>query len=213
MEHTSLESFCQQHKDAARIPSLSAIDAELLVQQCDQSGPARVVLGLVSRSVPKTEVDERVFAFFSRDRRVDTCIHDNILGSITRLYCATPKDTRVTAMTEAFQQLYNCALEYSFDPPTPNKPFDAKAHDEALIKFRKCFTAGLERLHDLHNAVLVDGTNPFTLAFLVYARAQFEARGFQAPPRLSAEEAVRDAMGETDLWAEYLQAWGLAKYL
>jgi hypothetical protein len=215
---TALEAFCQQHKDDHGMPPLKTLcNAEQLGLEYTTFGLSKLVNGLVARSVPANERQDLEFQHYSPDGSVDTCINLNILGCVASLVCAVPSlenDPNLVALGEAVQELYECEARYHFSPPRPNVDFNFQAHDLALAKFQECFTKHLIKLAGLEHVELIQGDlNPLVMALTVYARSLFSRSCFQAPPRFTAEEAMRDSLGETDLWLEYLEAWDLLQYM
>jgi hypothetical protein len=213
MEAT-LQTFCRQHRGDMRVPELQALTEATVLAWYQNIGLSKLLNAVISLSVPATESDEAIFVKKSRDGRIDTCIRDNLMGSVCLLASAVLNDAKLVVLGETFRDLYECGQAHRFEPPHPDKPFDYEAHDRSLEKFKECLTTQLIKVSQLQQVELIEGrTNPLTLALVVYGRSQFESCCYQGPPRLTLEEATRDANGESDLWAEYLETWDLMKYI
>jgi hypothetical protein len=149
--------------------------------------------------------EEEMRILESRQMDITRVIHRRLLCLVPLLVSslAPRKDQRLIALGEACWALYDEGRVNAFEPPTPDQEFDVGNHDRALESFRRLL------LHHLTVSYVLEAPLVFRGLVICFARTLFEMRCFQAPPRFSREEAERDTRGETELWGEYLEKWGI----
>lgn len=136
-------------------------------------------------------------------------IYDNYIASAKKLYKINNKDEEILFIYKAIYHIGRMRFKFS-GPKDENTPFSFDEHDVKLEEFKNTLIAELKLLSSQWKKKSTSDFHKFTKSFLIaFARCVFEGCGFQAPPRLSAKEALEDSMGITNLWKEYTLKWKL----
>jgi hypothetical protein len=120
-------------------------------------------------------------------------VYNNILYSIDMLLTIND-DKLINALNDACYDIYKDSFTM-INNTTHDK--ELKIFEIKLMKHLKMFLK----------------SHPAQIIFLCFARCVFTKRQFQAPVRKTAEEAVKDALGFTNLWQEYLEIWNIRSVL
>jgi hypothetical protein len=175
---------------------LSDLSQEFVQRFVDKYGLGQLMTRVFSAAIPNDEEEEVEDG--------DWQVRENLQCGIAKLNQLKPVPSIVARLGEAFWHLRREEELHPFDPPREGESFSVVLHDVALSTFRETLVEWHERLQ-----LEAEERELATYIFLAYARSLFETRAFQAPPRTDPRKAVEDAMGLSDLWAEYLHAWGL----
>lgn len=176
-------------------------------------------LAAVLENILNFAVPNDIQEIWLREKRIniEQYIKENLQYAIAALHFTfkdkySEEPVILKELGNAFYTLTKDAEENAFKPPQPKETFDIVKHDYALDAFRRLLIHFLETINALDH-IARDIRRNASLIIVCFARTLFEMRGFQAPLRLTAEAAIRDSLGETNLWQEYLEKWQLLRYL
>lgn len=187
-------------------PTVNGLTTKQILFEYATFGLTQFLSGLLNLSVPDGQMEVKL-----REARVnpDLYVYKNISCGVAKAAVALKKknDPIVSALAEAFWNLFEDCSNHHFDIPDPETKFNIAAHDAALISFRMVFCRETRALDG------ASGQSKIAMAvFFAYARSMFECRQFQGPPRLNVEDAIKDSLGRGHLWGEYLGMWNLTDY-
>lgn len=156
--------------------------------------------GFIRHSIPSEELEESL----KNKINITLYIYNNLMFSMYLLSSAINDNNIINALKDSFYDLYKESFNIFYD--YKEDKINWKEHDKCL----KTFEINLKKnLIILRNLQLPQAQT----FFLCYARTIFEKTQFQAPFRLTQEEAMRDSLGLTNLWKEYFIRWDINKLM
>jgi hypothetical protein len=186
---------------------MAQLTAEQLKLELGLFGLEKLLCALVGHCVP---TDAQAEVLFQRRINYERYVYDNTRRCVALLDKALGQEELIAVLGDAVWALSRDAQAHHFAVPQPGEEFDVVQHDMALESFRALLVQYVQALQQSKSSTLAqDKRAPLWHLLMCFARSMFEMRQFQAPPRRTAEEALRDAQGETELWPEYLRLWGL----
>jgi len=198
-------------------------NSEVIINEYNKFGLIPLLNGIVGKSVP-SEKEEVIL--LTNNINIDYYIMTNLSSFIISLVIIlNGKDLMVTKLGDAFWEIYNDSAINYFEPPSPENTnnqtisttsttsttqFDFNKHDKSLESFKSILIKHLNIITE--NDQNITKTKSETLVLICYARSIFECRSFQAPPRLTMEQAIRDSQSREHFWEEYMKIWNITKY-
>lgn len=153
--------------------------------------------GILKHSIPSEELEKYLI---NNKINITLYIYNNLMFSMYLLSSAINDNKIINALKDSFYDLYKESFTNFYD--YKKDEINWKEHDKCL----KTFEINLKK----HLIILRDLKIPQSQTlFLCYARIIFEKTQFQAPFRLKAEEALKDSLGLTNLWQEYIKKWDI----
>jgi len=189
---------------------LRNVNTKQLHEESQRFGLVQLLNGLLGLSVPN-EIKQMTMS----EQELHQTIRDNLKYCCAVLRKALPTEPLARSLATAVYTFTMDTEKHQFAlPSSPEQPFDTAAHDRALENFKLSLLAQLRRLQDNKSTAIPPTQRSIVYSyFLAYARSLFELRQFQAPPRSNPADALMDAFSRDHYWEEYLQLWGVMKYI
>lgn len=153
--------------------------------------------GLLKHSIPSEDLEKYLI---NNKINITLYIYNNLMFSMYLLSSAIIDNKIINSLKDSFYDLYKESFTNFYD--YKKDEINWKEHDKCLKKFEINLKKHLIILRDLK-------IPQAQTLFLCYARIIFEKTQFQAPFRLTAEEALKDSFGLTNLWQEYIKKWDI----
>jgi hypothetical protein len=137
--------------------------------------------------------NDTAIATLCHTRESPPMLYDLYRQTVLALYYLR-SDEKITKLVTAFHALdTGCGIEEELRPDTPFQETQRllRLLDEDLLLFGKIYRQHREGMTDPHRTL-----------FTQFSRLIFRFNGYQAPPRSDPEQAMRDALGLTDLFSE-----------
>jgi hypothetical protein len=195
----SKEEFCK--KIIPQNPNLLFFTSGQIKLEYETFKLDKLLNGIFYHCVPTEEIEIQLN---KKKINITMYIYNNLMFSINLLSTTLHNNDIITALKDSFYELYKESFKEFYDKN--RNMIIWNDHD----KYLKTFEISLKK----HLNILYSyGSMQAQSLFLFYARTIFEKRQFQAPMRLSFEEAEKDAKGLSNLWKEYLDKWDIQKLL
>lgn len=153
--------------------------------------------GFLKHSIPSEDLEKYLI---NNKINITLYIYNNLMFSMYLLSSAIIDNKIINSLKDSFYDLYKESFTNFYD--YKKDEINWKEHDKCLKKFEINLKKHLIILRDLK-------IPQAQTLFLCYARIIFEKTQFQAPFRLTAEEALKDSFGLTNLWQEYIKKWDI----
>jgi hypothetical protein len=175
------------------------------VSEDDKTNLKMLCSFVLERAVPEDDG-----AFIGTGMRPETYISKCISYCAVRIYNMPRfrENAALKTLIDAIVAIHEEGTLHPFDPPKIEKDFDFTVHDASLSHFRRAFLQHLKLVLESEKSAGFQDCYLRTM-YVCYARANFDLRLFQAPPRLSPAEANKDSESRDHFWADYLEMWGV----
>ena len=179
------DSFAEKYKNFS---CLKEIPIDQIMFEYNRSGITKILNYTFGISIPKPKKMRILVEKFHGDTHL--LIAENLKNNVCFLFSAIGnKDPILFALLTAIQEMHTMCLT-----------------QRCISTFKACLCSNIEKLLAVDEEV-----SPYY--FLAFSRAHYEILEFPPPLRTNPQDAIRDAIGETNIWYECLEDWGIAKIL